>query len=139
MNPTIVIEYRTQKDYCQCCEQKLPSPQISEIREFELNPMRYRDWREVIEWEDDLQEIIREYVYDTIRFFAVSSFDNILIENSEFDKVKQFILSNVTKNEKQKTNNDWICQNCKHEWNEPSPLITCGDCPKCGSDYVEHY
>lgn len=55
MNSTIVIEYRTRKEYC----------------------------------------IIREYVYETISFFATSSYDRIIIEDSEFEKVKQFILNEI--------------------------------------------
>lgn len=38
-----------------------------------------------------------------------------------------------------KTNADWTCQDCKHEWKEEDPFVTPGDCPSCGSDYIEHY
>jgi uncharacterized CHY-type Zn-finger protein len=34
----------------------------------------------------------------------------------------------------EKTNDDWICQSCKHEWKADNSFISYGDCPKCGSD-----
>lgn len=100
MGSTVIIEYRTRKDYCQCCYQKLPNPKTSDIRDFELskqNLIEYGNWKEIAEFEEDLEEVVRDYIYNTISFFATSSYENILIENSEFDKVKEFILNEVLK------------------------------------------
>ncbi|MFE8704124.1 hypothetical protein ACFYKX_26505 [Cytobacillus sp. FJAT-54145] len=98
MDKTIVIEYQTQSEFCSCCDQILPKPKISGVKEFELsedNLSSYQDWKEAIEFDDDFNEMVREYVYDTIRFFATSSDDRIIIENREFEKVKQFILGSI--------------------------------------------
>lgn len=96
---SVIVKYRTRKDYCNCCEQKIPNPKTSELQEFKFNKVDIQgcgyDWKEVVEFEDDLQEIVREYVYDTIRFFATSSYEVIIIDGSEFEKVKQFILNEV--------------------------------------------
>jgi hypothetical protein len=101
MNQTVVVEYKTRKDYCQCCDQKLPNPKVSEIREFEFNKENLKswtDWKEVAEFEEDLKDIVIEYVCETIRFFAMSSDDRLLIGDSEFDKVRKFILEVVKEN-----------------------------------------
>lgn len=39
----------------------------------------------------------------------------------------------------EKTNADWVCGECEHEWVEDNPFVTPGDCPECGSDFVQHY
>jgi hypothetical protein len=98
MEKIISIKYRRQKFYCQCCEQKLPKPKTSDVKEFEFDTKHiadWADWKDIAEFEEDLQACVEEYVYDTIRFFATSSDEKILIEPSEIDKMKQFILNNV--------------------------------------------
>lgn len=100
MNRTIIIEYKMREDYCQCCNQKLPDSKISGIRELEISKENlmehFGDLKGLMEFEEDLEEIISEFVYETISFFATNSYENIIIENSEFDKVKQFILKEVS-------------------------------------------
>lgn len=94
MESTVIINYKTRKDYCHCCEQKLPNAKTSGNREFVISKddvMGSRDWKEVLEFEDDFQSIVEEYIYETISFFATNSYEKIFIENSEFEKVKQLI------------------------------------------------
>lgn len=98
MDQTVIVKYQTRIEYCQCCEQKLPNTKISDIREFEFskeNLMSWTDWREVAEFEEDLDAIVQEYVYETISFFATSSGTKILIDDNEFEKVKEFILKEI--------------------------------------------
>ena len=96
---SITIKYRTRKDHCKWCDQKLHESKTSEVRERNFtkgNLLEWTDdWKEIAEFEEDLQECVREFVYETISFFATSHEDRLLIENSEFDKVKQFILDEV--------------------------------------------
>lgn len=99
-NNSITIEYRTRKDYCQCCDQKLSNPKISEIREFEFNQknlLSWGSWDEIAEFPEDLRECVRDYVCETIRFFATDSSEKLIISVSEFSKVEQFVLSIVKK------------------------------------------
>lgn len=42
-------------------------------------------------------------------------------------------------NTNEKTNDDWVCYECKHEWREENPFITWGNCPNCESEHVAHY
>ena len=98
MNSTIDINYRTRKEYCQCCNQKLPNVKTSEIKEFEFDKDILKtavNWEEFAEFEEDLQDIIREYIYETISFFATRSDERLIIDNKEFEKVKQFIYDEV--------------------------------------------
>lgn len=98
MNSKVIIQYRTREEFCRCCDQKLQNAKTSEIREFEFDKQdleNYGNWKKFAEFEDDLQEIIRDYVYETIRFFATSSDVRLLIDNSEIEKVKKFVLEEV--------------------------------------------
>ncbi|MCA1064697.1 hypothetical protein QTG56_24105 (plasmid) [Rossellomorea sp. AcN35-11] len=98
MSKTIVVKYRTEKSHCQCCDQKLPKPKISEDKEFEFSIERTKqwvDWKEIAEFDEDLGDIVNDYVYQTISFFATSSYDGLIIESSEYDKVKKFILEEI--------------------------------------------
>jgi hypothetical protein len=99
MSESVVVEYRTKKSYCQCCDQKLTKPKISEDKKFEFNLERTKewvDWKEIAEFDDDLGDIVNDYVYQTISFFA-TSYDGLIINNSEFDKVKNFILKEIVR------------------------------------------
>jgi hypothetical protein len=98
MSKTIVVKYRTKKSYCQCCDQKLPKPKISADKEFEFGLERTKewvDWKEIAEFDEDLGDIVNDYVYQTISFFSTNSYDDLIIENSEYAKVKKFILEEI--------------------------------------------
>jgi hypothetical protein len=100
-NQTVVVNYKTQKGFCSCCNQKLPEPKTSKIRKFEFSKDTCLEWLSQENWQveaedkDELQRIVEEFVYETIGFFATSSDDSIIIENSDLDKVKQFVLKEV--------------------------------------------
>lgn len=95
MNQTVVvIEYQTREDWCHCCNQKLPEPKTSEIRRFEFNAKNLPEdmnWAELDE--DDFEQAVEEYVWETIGFFATRSGEQIIIKKSELGKFKQFVLS----------------------------------------------
>ncbi|MET3505485.1 hypothetical protein [Halalkalibacter oceani] len=94
----VILEYKTLKAYCHCCNQKLPNVKTSDLKQFKFTAnvvLEWTEWKEVIEFEEDFDECVREYVYVTIGFFATNPDDKILIKDSEFDKVKQLILSVV--------------------------------------------
>lgn len=98
----VTVKYRTSRDICQCCNQKLPNPIISDIRNFSFSKDIFLEWLSLEEWEvtlsseDELTEIIEEFVHETICFFATSSDTKILVENNEYEKIKRFILEEVT-------------------------------------------
>ena len=98
MSSKVIIQYQTCEEYCRCCDQKLQNAKTSEIREFEFDKedlSNYGDWKVFAEFEEDLVEIIREFVYETIGFFATSSDTRLLIEEREFKKMRRFILDEV--------------------------------------------
>lgn len=101
MDKKVVVEYKTKQDFCQCCNQKIPEPKTSTSREFEFNKKNAihwlgNDWKD-IEDEEELDELVEEYVYSTISFFATSSDAKLLIDKNEIEKVKKFILEEVIK------------------------------------------
>lgn len=97
-NKTVTVEYRTQQNYCHCCEQKLSKAKVSNIREFDIskeNLLKWDSWEGIVEDEEDLQAAVEEFVYETISFFATNYLDRIVVADSEFRKVKRFVLSEV--------------------------------------------
>lgn len=97
-NPTIIVEYKTQKQYCPCCHQKLEKAEVSQVRTMEFSKdtaLSWAPWKEIVEYPEDMDSIIPEYVYETISFFATNSYEKIIVEDSEIEKVKSWILSDV--------------------------------------------
>lgn len=98
MDDKIVVKYRSQRNYCPCCEQKLAKPETTKPIKFELskkNIMEADDWEEFIE-DGELRRVVRDYVTSTISFFATPSrMDRIIVDDSEIEKVEKYILSEV--------------------------------------------
>jgi hypothetical protein len=95
LNETIVVKYKTEKNYCSCCNQKLPNPQTSKEREFEFskeNALNWADWHSDAEYPEDMEGMVQEFVHETISFYATSSYEEIIIDDGEVEKVKEFIL-----------------------------------------------
>ena len=93
-NQTIVVKYQTKKNYCSCCDQKLPQAEISKIREIEFSKeiaLNWVNWNEVVEFPEDMESMVPEFIHETISFFATNSYEKIIIEDSEVEKVKEFI------------------------------------------------
>ncbi len=98
MNETIVISYTTVRDHCSCCQQKLPKPITNKVNQFEFSKCSassWTDWDAYAEYPEDLESIVPEYVYETLRFFAVSSYDKLIVEDSEIQKVKKWLQKHV--------------------------------------------
>lgn len=94
-NSSVTVRYRTKKTYCNCCGQTVKDASPSPVREFEFTKEGFsnygENWGDYLEYEEDLQQVVPEYVYETISFFATSSDDKIIIEHSEIEKVIEFI------------------------------------------------
>ncbi len=96
----VTVKYRVQKEYCQCCEQKLSNPEVSHEREFRFgkeNIWDYAPWDEIVEDNDEFDVIVDEFVHETINFCAVSMIDKTIVNRNEINKVKQFILKELKK------------------------------------------
>jgi hypothetical protein len=97
LNKTIGIKYQTKRIYCPCCNQKLSTPKISDTKDFRIDKdttESWTDWKAIAECDDDLDATIDEFIFDTIDFFATAE-DKLLIDKSESNKVKQFVLDNI--------------------------------------------
>lgn len=92
---TVVVKYKTEKHLCSCCWQKFPSPKVSEEMEFTISKdgaMQYVEWNDLAEYPEDMESIVPEYVHETISFHATSSEEKILVDDSEIEKVRDFIM-----------------------------------------------
>jgi len=97
-NSTISVEYKTQKKYCPCCYQKLVNAEVSKVRTMELDKesaLSWAPWKEIAEYPEDMESLVPDYVYETISFFAADSHEKIIIEESEIEKVRSWILTHV--------------------------------------------
>lgn len=98
-NQTVAVKYQTQISHCSCCNQKLPQKELSKIKEFQINKETaesWTDWNAAAQFPEDLESLVSEFIYETIRFFSVHSNEKIIIEDSEEDKVRQWILTVIT-------------------------------------------
>jgi hypothetical protein len=99
MNQTVTVKYQTKKAYCSCCEQKLPKAEVDN-REIEFtvkNALDWVNWNEVVEYHEDMESMVPEFIYETISFWATDSHEKIMFEDSEVEKVKDFILREVVR------------------------------------------
>lgn len=80
---TITIRYQIKKEYCSCCSREFEIPELGEEREFDITLKNLLDWAEWIVKtdldEEDISAVVREYINDTIRFFALNSNEDLLI------------------------------------------------------------
>lgn len=101
MSEKVKVEYRTEQSHCSCCGHKLEKPKTSGIREFYFSKDNCTDWLEQENWRyeakysEAFQQMVEEFIYDTISFFATSPYERIRMEKSEIEKVKQMILKEV--------------------------------------------
>ncbi|MDW0112224.1 hypothetical protein QT711_03440 [Sporosarcina saromensis] len=88
----ITIKYKTRKDYCPCCQRDLDEPSLSKIREFDFTKRSFQDYG--AHWElydgEEMKEVVREFVYETIDFFAVTNHEPILLEKGEMERMYEF-------------------------------------------------
>lgn len=94
-NTSVIVKYKTQKQYCSCCDQKLPSPKVSKEMEFEISKegaLQWTNWHDAAEYTEDMEGMVPEFVHEIISFHATNSHEKIIIEKSEVEKVREFIL-----------------------------------------------
>ncbi|MFB7817397.1 hypothetical protein ACFC0X_24910 [Paenibacillus chitinolyticus] len=95
MSESVTVKYKAEQIYCGCCNQKLPIPKISKERNFTISKdgaLNWTNWDEVVEYQEDLESMVPEFVYETIRFYAVDHDERVIVEGSEIEKVKGFLL-----------------------------------------------
>lgn len=93
--PIVIVKYQTEKHYCSCCDQKLQNPVLSKVKEFKFDKERalqWTNWNEAVEYPEDIESMVGDFVYETISFYAADSFVKIIIDDGEIARVKEFIL-----------------------------------------------
>lgn len=89
---TVTVKYRTTKSHCACCNQKLPVEETTD-REIVISKGTAESW---IDWDevdmDDMEHMVREFVYETVDFYQPILFENFTVEDSEYEKVHEFLL-----------------------------------------------
>lgn len=100
MNQTdkITVKYQIKKECCSCCGREFEEEQqLSDFKEFNIslsNLLTWTNWKEEFtEPEDYVREIIEEFVFETITFYALSSNENLYVPKAEQDRVTEIILA----------------------------------------------
>lgn len=91
----ITVKYKAEQNYCGCCHQKLQTPKVSKEREFTISregALMWTDWNAVADYQEDLESMVPDYVYDTINFHALNGNEHLVIEDSEIARVKEFLI-----------------------------------------------
>lgn len=103
----ITVKYQTVEEYCRCCDQKLPEPKVSDVREFDFSDEDLLGHKEIEclledDCTGDIERYVSDFMYETISFYAVSNPDaTIEFINDEMEKAMKFILKNYKKNVKE--------------------------------------
>jgi hypothetical protein len=95
MEQHITLKYKSVRSNCHCCGQSLGAVKWSDYKEFDFDKDSidtWSNWREYVDDPDVFAEEMKDYAYTTIFHWAVDSNDNIHIDESEFDKLKEYIL-----------------------------------------------
>lgn len=91
-NEKITIKYTTERNSCRCCHRSLDKPEISKVKEFTFSKESFEGYG--IDWSiydsSEIEEVTREFVYETIDFFAVSNHDMIVLQDGEMERMYQF-------------------------------------------------
>lgn len=105
MSEKITVKYKTRKGHCSCCGQDIKDVKTSDYKEFYFSKrelINFTSWKEY-EWDkEDVQEMMEEHAYDAISFFAEDSGNKIMIEQSEIDKLVDYVWDEVIKREETK-------------------------------------
>lgn len=94
----ITVKYQTQRETCHCCGQELSDLKTSNSREFDFslqNIKEYAPWSRLDE--EEMDEAVEEFVYNTIAFYATSHDDRIILFEGELERVHLYIKENFRK------------------------------------------
>jgi hypothetical protein len=101
MGKSVGVEYQAVKHFCKCCNQKVETPKTSAKRVFHFSKENCLEWMEEEGWKIEAEDeegifiMAEEFVHETIRFFATSSDDTLVVDRSEIQKVKKLILEEI--------------------------------------------
>jgi len=95
---SVVVTYQTQQTYCRCCNQSLAQEKVSAPMQIAITKetaLSWSEWNDIVDYPEDLDGIVYEFVRETIYFYSATSYEKLLIDDAEYEKVKEFILKEV--------------------------------------------
>lgn len=96
-NEKITVQYTSARDYCRCCDRDLDEPVVSEVRDFDFYISSLKednDWN-LYDEEDELDDVVDEYIFNKVSFYAVSGDERIKFLGDGKDKILQYIKNNL--------------------------------------------
>ncbi|KGR88417.1 hypothetical protein [Lysinibacillus odysseyi] len=97
----IIVKYRKKQNECKCCGRPFTESEFGELREFEVTMKKFFEWtnwsKEDLKdvYLEDLDQMVSEWLYDTINFYACDMEDVLLIDKSEGKRIVQIVKSEV--------------------------------------------
>lgn len=95
INENVVVKYQIYKEYCSCCGRDFEERELGQFNEFDFTLKNLFDWalwgsKDDI-YEDEITETVEEYLYDTIRFYALNGNDELHIEADEIKRIEKMV------------------------------------------------
>ena len=98
-NKPIIVKYTKAKTECRCCGRSFENPEYGEEKEFEItlqNVFHWAQWREVEDiYDEDLEQMVEEYLWDTIHFYACDTEDKLQINEDDVKTIIQMVKATV--------------------------------------------
>jgi len=97
----IVVKYQKAKTECRCCGRSFEKIEYGEEKEFEVTLQNFFHWAhwETVDdiYDEELSEIVEEYLWDTIHFYACGTEDKLLINQEDIKVVVQKVKDEIEK------------------------------------------
>lgn len=98
---SISVPFKVSKESCPCCGRDFDDIQEGEAKQFLVSMeeiFTYMNWSAGDEiYEEDMVESVDEYLYNTIRFYALKSDETLQIERNEVEKVIAMVKEEIKK------------------------------------------
>lgn len=99
----IIVKYQTYEEYCSCCGREFEEEELGAIREFDIRIQDIFEWAQWYSaediYEEEIESTIDEYIYDTIRFYALESNEDLKLCEGELKKVIEKVLLKIKNND----------------------------------------
>ena len=59
MDKKVIVEYKTQQDYCDCCGQKIEKPKTSKTKEFHISKYDCYSYLSEDDWKIESENIVK--------------------------------------------------------------------------------
>ena len=97
----IIVRYQTAKTECRCCGRPFEKIEDGEEKNFKVTLQKFFKWAHWETFDDiydeELNKMVEEYLWDTIHFYACGSEDKLLINQEDIIYFIQMVKNVIEK------------------------------------------